>query len=381
MANMIIGIDAHYLEGQPTGPGRYLLNLLRVWNNFRPSFDLKFILYFKSEIPSTLPESPFFIKKILYPPLGLQSNALFLQYLLPKAAKKDKVDVLFCPGYAGPLNFPGKIALALHDIIYEARPDLYNWPSFLDKILLKKVSKKLAQKAKIIFTISQFSKKEIIKHYKIDAQKIFITYLAPDPKFKVIQNNENIKKIKDKYKIKDKFIFYLGAIIDRRHLQETIKAFEKIDKNFPNFQFLIAGPNLSSFNIKNLVNDINKNLEREAIIYHPYASEKDLVYLYNGAELTCWLSQYEGFGLPLLESMACGTPVITTPLASIPEVVGNCAIFVKEPTNISEISLAMEKGIKDDVLREKLKEKGLEWVKNFSWQKCAEKTLSVLLNP
>ncbi|GAI49474.1 unnamed protein product, partial [marine sediment metagenome] len=106
----------------------------------------------------------------------------------------------------------------------------------------------------------------------------------------------------------------------------------------------------------------------------------DLIFLYNGALLTLWLSEYEGFGLPLLESMACGTPVITTSKGSIPEVIKDVAILIKNPTDSWEISQAIEKGIKDTTLREKLRKEGLKVVKMFSWEKCARETLARLLN-
>jgi len=165
---MKIGIDCHNLEGYRTGTARYLVNLLKYW--------------------------------------AKKSIELNIEY------------------YIAPILYRGKIALTLHDIIYEARPDLYDWPSVFDKILLKKVSKISAQKAKIIFTCSEFSKKEIVKYYKINPEKVFVVPLAADEKFKDVgRATSNIKK---------RFILYVGAIVKRRFVPETIKAFNKIIDSF-----------------------------------------------------------------------------------------------------------------------------------------------------
>jgi len=164
---MKIGIDCHNLETNRTGTGRYLINLLQEWSKEN---NPKFILYFKKKIPKDIPTSSNMVSRRL----GSNSNALFMHYFLPKMAKKDEIDILFCPNYIAPIFYKGDIALTLHDIIYEARPALYNWPSIFDKILLKKVSKISAKKAKIIFTCSEFSKNEILKHYKISPKKVFV---------------------------------------------------------------------------------------------------------------------------------------------------------------------------------------------------------------
>jgi glycosyltransferase involved in cell wall biosynthesis len=361
---MKIGIEAHNLEGQRTGVGRYLINILQQWSKFDLPADLKFILYFKKEIPDLdLPNS--FEKKLLHS----NSNAFFIHYLLPKAAKKDKVDILFCPGYLGPILYQGKIALTLHDIIYQARPDLYNWPSFWDKILLKEFSRISAKKAKIIFTPSEFSKKEILKHYQVAADKVFVTPLAADQSFKQITDQNKLAEIKKKYNIKNKFIFYIGSIFNRRHLPEVIKAFERLAPQLLDYQFLIVGHNYT-----------NQKLLGKAVLHQDYLKGKDLVALYNAADLLIYLSDYEGFGLPVLEAMVCGTPVVTSSLGSIPEVAGDSAIYVEDNSNVESISCAIYQGLTDQELRRELIEKGLKQVQAFSWQKCAQKTLDGLLN-
>ena len=335
---MKIGIDAHSLEENRTGVGRYLFNLLKYW----PKQDI--ILYFKKKVPDDIPNG-----KVL----NTNSNALFMHWFLPRAAKRDKIDILFCPGYVAPLFYRGKIALVLHDIIYEARPDLYNWPSIFDRILLKKVSKISAKKAKIIFTCSQFSKKEILKHYKVDPKKVHVVLLAIDIK----KEKKDISHI-----VKGKYIFYIGSIFKRRYLPEIIKAMS-------GQQFLIIGKNC-----------INLDLNQKGIIYKEYVDEKYLSSLYTNADLFIWLSSYEGFGLPPLEAMACGTPVLTTKMGSLPEVVGDAALFVKNPDDINEISNAIYKGLTDKKLREKLIKKGLEQTRKFSWQKTARETLDFILS-
>ena len=198
---MLIGIDTHNLEGKRTGVGRYLFNLLQIWSTvYRLPTTAKFILYFKDEIPSDIPQSELFECKLL----NVGSTAKFIHWDLWRAAKKDKIDILFCPGYIAPIFWRGKLALTLHDIIYEARPDWFNWPSVADRILLKWVSKKSAKKASVIFTPSEFSRQEVIKYYKIPEEKIFVTSLSVDNVLLFhCLDNETIKitRVKEKYRL------------------------------------------------------------------------------------------------------------------------------------------------------------------------------------
>lgn len=347
---MKIGIDAHNLEGQRTGTGRYLMNLLKYWNKQNK---VEFVLYFKNNVPEDIPKSDNFQKKVL----NTNSNALFMHYFLSRAAKKDNIDILFCPNYIAPLFCKRKIGLVLHDIVYQARPDLYNWPSVLDKVLLKKVSKISARKAQIIFTCSQFSKKEILKHYKVNPEKIFVVPLAADDKFTPLELD-----------VKKKFIFYVGAIIKRRFVPQAIQAFKKLKNKLPEFKFLIVGRNHT-----------NHKIEGEGIIRKEHINDQDLNLLYNTASLFIWLSEYEGFGLPPLEAMACGVPVLSTKKTSLAEVLGDYPVWVNNPKDINEISDKVYRILTDKTLQQKLIKKGIEQARRFSWEKTAQETLELLI--
>ena len=368
---MKIGIDAHNLWGRRMGMGRYLSNLLREWSGLE--LNSKFILYFRNHIPDDIPKSDNFESKIL----KSKSTAFFMHCLLPRAAEKDEVDLFFSPSYILPLKIFKKIktAVTIHDISYEAHPEWFSWQN---NILLRFVSKKSAQRADIILTPSEFTKKEILKHYQINPDKIFVVPLAVDEKFKQLENED--KAIKEKYSIKNKFIFYIGAIFNRRFIPECIEAFKQIAKKFPEHQFLISGTNYTHpfVDINYIIKKANEDIGREAILHTDYVDENDLVYLYNDASLFIWLSSYEGFGLPPLEALACGTPVITTQMGSLPESVGDSAIFVNNPEDIQEISKAMEKILSNEQFSKELASKGLLQAQKFSWQKTAEETLKIL---
>ena len=369
---MRIGIDAHEIENKPTGVGRYLFNLLEQWDNFDLPADLKFILYFRKQIPD-LDLSGHFEKKLLHS----NSTAWFIHYLLPREAAKDQIDLLFCPGYIAPLFYNKPIALTLHDIIYQARPELYNWPSVWDRILLKTVSRLAAKKAKIILTCSKFSRQEILKHYPVQPEKVFAIPLAADKSFYPVPD---AGKIKEKYQIKDKFIFYLGSIFKRRHLPSAMLAFEQAVLKTGDCQFLIVGSDYTGGDIDGLANQINQRLGYLAVIRKDYLTGKDLTALYSAAELTVYLSDYEGFGLPVLESMACGTSVVTSRKASLSEVAGEAAIYVEDNSNIDEITAAIVRGLTNENLRQELIKKGLAQAKKFSWEKAARQTLDALLS-
>jgi len=378
---MKIGIEAHDLEGRRTGIGWVLFSLLKQWQSFDLPADLEFILYFKKKIPEDLELDRRFQQRILKNHLGFQSNALFMHCLLPRAAKEDKIDILFCPGYLGPIFYHGKMGLILHDIIYQAHPEWYNWPSILDKILLKAFSKISARKAKIIFTPSEFSQQEIIRCYQVNPNKIVVVPWGTDCNFKPIDKQNRLNQIKNKYRIKDNLFLYLGSIFNRRHLPEIIKAFEKIGSKLPNYQFLLVGVNYTNpfIDIDELVKQVNRKLNRPVIIRHDYIQPQDLPLLYNAADLMIYLSDYEGFGLPILEAMACGTPVITSPFTSIPEVAGDAAVYIQNSKNIQEISQTIYQVLTDEILRQKLIKQGLAQAEKFSWSRCAKKILDALL--
>jgi len=351
LGNMKIGIDAHNLEQQRTGTGRYLINLLKHWSK---ETSIEFVLYFKEYVPKDIPDTKNFYSKIL----NSTSNALFMHHHLSTVARKDNIDILFCPNYIAPLGYKRDIALVLHDIIYEARPRTYNWPSAFDRVLLKQVSKKSAKKAKMIFTCSEFSKKEILKYYKVDPKKVFVIPLAADDKF--TPHYPDLKTRKN-------FIFYVGTIVKRRFVPQIITAFEKIKEKVPEFKFLIIGKNF-----------LDQKIKGENIIYREYVDDYDLSLLYNTASLFVWLSEYEGFGLPPLEAMACGTPVLSTKKTSLAEVLGDYPIWIENPESVKEISEKMYKILTDKDLQKKLSQKGIERAQKFSWEKTARETLRVL---
>jgi glycosyltransferase involved in cell wall biosynthesis len=371
---MLIGIDAHNLEGKRTGVGRYVFNLLQEWSKLSEN---KFALYFKSEIPQDVPKSEFFECKLL----KVGSTAKFTHWSLPRAAKKDKVDILFCPAYVAPLFYRGKVALTLHDISYEARPKEFNWLSLADRILLKWVSKKSAKKANIIFTPSEFSRQEAIKYYDVPAEKIITTPLSVDSDLFLLPEklDDKIAEIKKKYDINDKFIFFIGSIFTRRHLTEIIQAFEQLTVT-SRCQLLIGGRDYTDGKaVDKLVKKVNNKLKYEAILRVDFIGDEELKLLYSACAFFIWLSDYEGFGLPPLEAMAIGVPVITSDATSLKEVAGQAALLIKNNSDTGEIYQAMKSLAESEILRQEFIQKGKEQAARFSWPSCAEKTLEKLL--
>jgi glycosyltransferase involved in cell wall biosynthesis len=300
------------------------------------------------------------------------------------AAKKDKVDILFCPDYRAPIFYRGKTAITLHDISYEANPKSFNWKSPADKILLKWASKKTAKKAAVIFTPSEFSRQEVIKYYKISPEKVLVTFLAPDNNLRVDNQGsspaENFKKISEKFGISNNFIFYVGSIFTRRHLAVILDAFKKLAAERADYQILLAGRDYTDGGLINKkTEEINKVLGKQAILRVDFLDDLELKLLYSACAFFIWLSDYEGFGLPVLEAMSLGTPVITSEAASLKEIAGQAALLIKNNEDSEEIYQAMKDLAGDDSLRQKLAEKGKEQAAKFSWGKCAEETFKALI--
>ena len=363
---MLIGIDCHTLEKTKTGVARYLTNLLKNWKGIK---GVNFIFYSMNSVKN---------------PLNIKSTILYYNFSLSRQAKKDKVDILFLPFYMRPFFCKVPTAVAIHDISYIAHPE---WFNLYHRVAYRVLTERAIKKSEIIFACSEYTKQEILKYYpakdgasRIDPEKIRVVLLAADEKFNNDKNQEKINETKHKHGIKDKYLFYVGSIFNRRHVLETIKAFVPILDKHPDYQLLISGRNLT-----NPYQDIDKEIEEinqkftDAIRKTDYVSEEDMVYLYQGSDLFIYLSEYEGFGLPPLEAMACGTPVLTTKITSLKEVIGDYPLWVENPNNVEEIKVKITKVLDDENFKNELINKGLERAKQFSWRKAAEETLKQLI--
>lgn len=377
---MKIGIEAHTIEKiEKLGAGGiYLSQILKEWSKLDPD-QYQFVLYFKDRIPEDeFLKSRVFIKKIVRTPI--KSTVLFYNIFMPIIAKRDKVDVLFLPFYMRPLICFTPTVVAIHDVSYRTHPEWFSWNYKLPFRLLTWLAIK---KSKAILTCSNYTKKEIMNNYNVSESKIKVIYLAANDEFNVDKNkNENeILKSKQKYGINKKYLFFTGSIFNRRHVLETIKAFDLLLKQNLDYQLLISGRNLTNpfQDIDKEINIINRQFS-DAIKRVQYVNEDDFKNIYQNAEMTIYLSEYEGFGLPVIEAMACGIPVLTTKMTSLEEVSGDYPIAIDDPNNINEIKEKIIKILGDEQLRKTMIAKGLERAKSFSWQKTAEETLRTLIS-
>jgi len=363
---MRIGINAISLEGRRKGEGRYLTNILKEWiKNFKKD---EFILYLRSSIQN----DSFFQSRNVHQllikwPFKRPLRPVWEHIMLPMQIWKDDLDIFFSPSYTLPcITLPCPKVLVLHDISYDVLHDHLEWKAKMTRKLFSRVS---AQKSDFIITISEFSKKEIIKFYKVPETKIRVVYLASDKNFCLVNNEYIIKEFKRFNRLSDNFILYVGTMFKRRNIDSLIRAFIKIKKRFSQMQLVLVGEIVSS-EINNIMPLIRNNAIGNSIVHYKFVSDEYLKMLYNSADVMVYPSSYEGFGLPPLEAMACGTPVIVGNSSSLPEVVGNAGILV-DPTSPKEIAHNICRVLLDCNLRKELIEKGLKQAKKFSWTKCA----------
>lgn len=227
------------------------------------------------------------------------------------------------------------------------------------------------KKAKKMIAISEFTKREIVKNFRYPSERVEVTHLGVDiKKYKPLRNFKKPKCFGGKV------ILYSGTEEFRKNVPTLIKAFYKLKKKLPAVKIVKVGKPGSRVGRKELLKLINNLGLCDNVTFVDYVPEGELPIFYNSADLFVFPSIYEGFGLPPLEAMACGVPVITSNAASLPEVVGEAGIM-KNPRDVNGFTKAMYRVLTDDGLREDMIKRGLKRARLFSWQKTAEKTLRV----
>jgi len=364
-----IGLDFHVVSGIYQGVRTYLTNLLE--SVLKVESELKYFIYAKN--PKELSYLENHNAKVILKKLPSASGRLNLLIGFPICAIRDKLS-LFHSQYVLPPFIPCKTVLTIHDILYESHPEFF--PE-IHRRLLKLFVPLSARKASKIISDSEFTKDQIIKYYDIPEEKITVIYLGVKDKFAPIRDQDLIFSVIQKYGIKKKYIIFVGRIEPRKNIVGLLNAFDYIKKRGKkDLCLVIVGNQDNIFKEKELFDKI-KELQLDLdVIFTGGVSEDDLPVLYNGAEVLVYPALAEGFGLPVLEAMACGIPVITSNTTSLPEVAGNAAILVN-PYSYEELGESLNRLLSNQGLRKELSAKGLERARKFRWEKAAEKTIQL----
>jgi len=236
--------------------------------------------------------------------------------------------------------------------------------------------KNACEKADHIISVSEATKKDIINTFKINKDKITVTHLAQDKKFVPITDKPLIQKTISKYKINFPYILFVGTIEPRKNIKNLMIAFDKFvhKNNRQDINLVIIGK--KGWNTEDIKKTYLSLASRTKIDFLYYVTDEELRYFYSGAELFCYPSIFEGFGLPPLEAMASGAPVIVSISSSLPEVVGDAGILI-DPNDVDAISEAMEKVIQNPEIQSDMSKKSVQRASEFSWKKCAQETHQV----
>lgn len=302
------------------------------------------------------------------------------QTKLLKYLKQENFDLVHFTQFNHPIFYKGKFVVTVHDLTMLGHLHRQN-P--IKRIAFGKVMKAAISNSAKILTVSETSKKEIVDYYNVLKNKIIVTYLGVDDKYalQVKSQKSKVESFKGKYHINEEYILYTGMWKRHKNLLRMLEAFEKAaDKGEikeRKIQLVMAGKvDEKEREVIKKIEDLNKSLGRKAVVATGFVLEEELPIAYAGASAYIIPSLNEGFGLPPLEAMASGTPVISSKESCMPEILGDAPLYF-DPYDTGEIAKAMERIITDEDLRRKMISKGLEQARKYDWKETAKKTLEV----
>lgn len=281
---------------------------------------------------------------------------------------RSSLDVFFTPTHYLPLFAPKKSIVSILDVSYILFPNLFKKR---DLIQLRKWTNFSAKKSMKILTISQSSKNDIIKEYRVGPNKVEVIY--PGINTDLASNKDlSMEDLEKSFGIKNKFILFVGTLQPRKNIERLIEAFSKLETDV---NLVIVGRR--GWQYEEILNAPQKYNVKDRVLFLQNVGDEQLPSLYKNAQFFILPSLYEGFGIPVLEAMNYGCPVIVSNVSSLPEVGGDAALYV-DPSSSEDIAKKMQKLLDDGNLRKDLIQKGKKQVEKFSWEKSARETLAVL---
>lgn len=350
---MRIGIDIQTTLGQKTGFGIYVKNLIE----YLTKIDQK--------------NQYFFFKPSADKDLSAPQRLIWDQWQIPQKAKNANIDIFHQPCFSAPIFYRGKVIVTVHDLIallygkdipIFSRQYFGRWMPFTYQFADK------------IICDSHNTKKDIIKFLRIPEEKLRVIYLSSGSEYQITTSKDDIQKTKKKYGTGEKYLFHAGTLNPRKNLSFLIKVFSEVVKSYPDYNLVITGK--KGWYYEELFTLTRELSLEKKVVFTGYISDQDKPKLYKGASIFLFPSLYEGFGLPPLEAMSLGIPVVSSNTSSLPEVVGDTGILLSPNDELAWVR-SIKSILSDKTIQKNLSKMGLEQAKKFSWQRCAEETLNV----
>ncbi|MFQ6013836.1 MAG: glycosyltransferase family 4 protein [Anaerolineae bacterium] len=362
---MRIGIDARLVYYSQAGIGQYILRLTEGLAQLEQEDE--FILLQSRKDRTVIVDQPNFKVKSLWTP----SHHRLEQLALPVEIVPLGLDVLHSPDFIPPFRRNCKSVITIHDLAFLL------YPHFLTKESARYYSQidKAVRHTDHIIAVSESTKQDTIHLLGVSEKKITVIHEAANPIYHSIDNPKALERVRTKYQINRDFILFVSTIEPRKNLPTLLRAYRKLlDEYKMEVQLVVAGRKGWLFSeVFKLVKELRLT---DGVLFLDRVPVEDLPLLYNAAQVLVHPSRYEGFGLPPLEAMACGTPTVVSNVSALPEVVGDASLLV-ESEDVEGFTVAIWRVLTDQDLRAELREKGLKRAKLFSWTKAARQTMTI----
>ena len=362
---MRIGIDAHMVGSRETGNETYCLGLIEGLEQIEDHNQYVVYLTSRSVLPSVNGHG-----RLLRRMLRRGSSAWRLLMGFAQASRKDRLDVLHVT-YNVPFFTRCPLVVSVHDISYVHYPEFF---SKRDLRLLGTYVPYSVKAARHVLTLSESAAEDIERVYGVPRSKISVVPLAARAPYSSMAEPTRVSYMREAYGLSEPYILAVGNLQPRKNLLRLVEAVAQLPAWASDLKLAVVGKaQWKESEIYRMVTELGL---RDRVVFTGYVSDEDLALLYHGSLALVYPSLYEGFGLPILEAMACGTPVICSNTSSMPEVAGDAAIMI-DPLNVGELADAIGSVVESNSLREHLRHLGFARAASFSWLKTACQTLKV----
>ncbi|MEM4733467.1 MAG: glycosyltransferase family 1 protein [Candidatus Bathyarchaeia archaeon] len=296
---------------------------------------------------------------------------LWEQFRLPALVRWNQIDLLHSPHYTAPLALDCKLVVTFHDMTFFIYPQMHKT---YKNIFFRTMMQLSSRRADMIIAVSESTRQDILRILKLAPSRVTVVPLGVSPNYRPILQTQMIDIIRNKYRLPQRIILYVGVLEPRKNLSTLVRAFKRLVNCGLPHSLVIVGQ--KGWMYEELFRSVARLELQERVIFTGYVPEEELPMFYNAADVFVYPSVYEGFGLPVLEAMACGIPVVTSNVSSMPEIVGDTGILVN-PFDEQALANAIERVVTDPVLSSELKHKSLVRASRFTWEQTALNTIAV----